>query len=83
VGAGVDVIDFDSARSHLYVPSGKTATFSILGVSRTGDLRVRTTLPAASGSHCVVADHRGGVYVCDPKAGRLLLYRDTLPPGDR
>jgi DNA-binding beta-propeller fold protein YncE len=83
VGAGVDVIDFDSARSHLYVPSGKTATFSILGVSRTGDLRLLTTLPAASGSHCVVTDHRGGVYVCDPKAGRLLVYRDTLPPGDR
>jgi DNA-binding beta-propeller fold protein YncE len=82
VGAGVDVIDFDAARSHLYVPSGKTATFSILGVSRTGELRVLTTLPAAAGSHCVVTDHRGAVYVCDPKAGRLLVYRDTLPSGD-
>ena len=83
VGAGVDVVDFDPARSHLYVPSGKTSTLSILGVSRTGELRLLATLPAASGSHCVVADHRVGVYVCDPKGGRLLVYRDALPPGDR
>ena len=83
VGAGVDVIDFDPALAHVYAPSGKTSTLSILGVSRTGELRLLATLPAASGSHCVVADRRGSVYVCDPKAGRLLVYRDTLPPGVR
>ena len=83
VGAGVDVIDFDPGRSHLYIPSGKTSTLSLLGVSRTGELRRLATYPAAVGSHCVVADHRGSVYVCDPKAGRLLVFRDGLTHTER
>jgi len=83
VGAGGDVIDFDAGRSHLYVPSGKTSTLSILGVSRAGELQHLATYPAAAGSHCVVADRRGSVYVCDPKAGRLLVFRDVLPRTER
>lgn len=78
-GNGVDIIDFDPKLSHLYFPGGKSATMSILGVSREGKLSLLETLPTAAGGHCVVADLHGKAYVCDPAKGRLLVIRDTRP----
>jgi hypothetical protein len=74
-GDGVDIIDYDATLSHLYLPGGKSATLAVLGVSREGQLSLLGTLPTAAGAHCVAAV-KGSVFVCDPKKGRLIVFRD-------
>ncbi|HZE88449.1 MAG TPA: hypothetical protein VE404_02820 [Verrucomicrobiae bacterium] len=78
-GDGVDIISFDPGLSHLYFPGGKSATMAILGVADSGKLSLLGTVKTAEGSHCVVADDQHQAWVCDPKAGGLLLVADTLP----
>ena len=78
-GAGVDIIDYDATLHHLYVPGGRSATLSILGIGAGGVLTELARLPAAAEGHCVVSDQKGRAYVCDPKNGRLLVFRDDFP----
>ncbi|MDE3156259.1 MAG: hypothetical protein KGN76_14250 [Acidobacteriota bacterium] len=81
-GAGVDIIDYSPALRHLYVPGATSATLSILAVSPEGRLSLVATVPAASGSHCVVADTHGHAYVCDPRRGGLIVVPDDpVSPG--
>lgn len=75
-GSGVDIIAYSPERRHLYAPSGSTATMTIVDVAETGDLRQLGTVPTARGAHCVTADDRGGVWVCDPERGQLLFVKD-------
>lgn len=77
-GSGVDVIDYNAQLSHLYVPAAKSATMTVFGVSPAGKLSVLGTKTTAPGAHCVAADLSGNVFVCDPKKGRLLVFRDTF-----
>jgi DNA-binding beta-propeller fold protein YncE len=77
-GDGVDVIDYDAKLSHLYVPGAKSATMAVFGVSPAGKLSLLGKLPTATGAHCVAADGKGNVFVCDPKKGRLLVFRDSF-----
>lgn len=76
-GDGVDIIDYDSVKRHLYFPGGNTATMAILGVSETGELSLLATVPTAKGSHCVTTDKKGHAFVGDPKAGRILAITDV------
>ena len=73
---GVDIIDFNPSLSHLYVPA-ESGELTIIAVSEKGGLQLLARLPAAKDAHCVVADDRSNIYVCDPGSGRLLVYRDT------
>jgi hypothetical protein len=41
------------------------------------------TAAPAEGSHCAASDDRRQVWICDPRQGRLLLFKDTLPPASR
>jgi sugar lactone lactonase YvrE len=77
---GVDIIAYDPARRHLYLPGEDSATMAILGVSDRGVLTVLGTLPTVAGAHCATTDGAGLVYVCDPAHGRLLVLRDPHPP---
>lgn len=79
-GRGVDIIAYDAARAHLYLPGDETATMAIIGVSAKGQLSVLSVLPTVKDAHCATTDDRGGVYVCDPRGGQLLLLRDDHPP---
>ena len=79
-GDGTDIVAFDPGRRHLYVPGGRSATLAVVGVGESGGLSLLATAPAAERSHCVTTDGDGLVYVCDPERGRLLVYRDRLPP---
>jgi hypothetical protein len=79
-GDGIDIVDYNPALSHLYLPGGKSATMAIVGVSASGGLRLLGTVPTAPRGHCVVADRSGNVYVCDPGAGRILVIPDTSGP---
>ena len=78
-GNGVDIIAYDAKLSHLYVPGGDAADLTIIGVGSGGALNVLGKVPTARGAHCVAADDRGNVYVCDPGRGRLLTFRDPFP----
>ena len=78
-GSGVDVIAYNPALSHVYLPGASSATMAIVAVSPTGQLSVLGALPTSSGAHCVAADDRGGIWVCDPDHGQLLVFRDPYP----
>jgi DNA-binding beta-propeller fold protein YncE len=77
-GSGVDIIDYDPVRRHLYVPSARSATLTIFSVGANGTLTPLATKPAVKGAHCVAADGKDA-YVCDPDGGRLLVIRDSYP----
>jgi len=78
-GKGVDIIAYSPSLSRLYVPGGETATMAILGVKPDGSLQALATVLTAADAHCVAADDVGHAYVCDPKAGKLLVFTDSLP----
>ena len=79
-GKGVDVIAFGARLSHLYVPAADSANLTVVGVRARGDLEVLGTVSTAPDAHCVTADDAGNAYVCDPRKGRLLVFRDSYPP---
>ena len=75
---GSDVIDYVPALHHLYIVGAVSASVAIVGVTRAGRVAVLGTAEAARGSHCVVGDGRGGLYVCDPDRGRILVRSDRF-----
>ncbi len=81
VGAGIDIIAYNPALGHLYVPSSETAKLAILGVSQQGALSVLGTFPGTSDSHCVAA--AGKVFFGDPARGRLRVLTDPYPASSR
>jgi DNA-binding beta-propeller fold protein YncE len=82
-GSGVDIIDYDPATGHLYVPGAKSATLTILGVSDDGRLSVLGSSAVARGSHCVATDGHHRAFVGDPDRGRLIVIEDTFPSSRR
>jgi hypothetical protein len=78
-GAGTDIIAFNPTLSHLYVPAAKTGQMAIVRVSRENEMKLVGTAVTAVGAHCAVADDHRQVWVCDPKGGRMLVVKDTLP----
>jgi len=78
-GSGTDVIAFSPAKHHLYLPGADSATMAIVGVGSRGALTLLGRVDTARGAGCVTADDRGGIWVCDPKEGRLLRYDDVWP----
>ncbi len=77
---GSDVIDYRPELGHLYTSGQVSATMAIVGVAADGRMTVLGKASAAKGSHCVVGDGRGGVYVCDPDRGRILVRDDHFAP---
>ncbi len=77
-GPGVDVISYNAALGHLYLPAAKNGTLYVLGVSKEGRLTLLAKVQTAKGSHCATCDDERNVWVCDPNAGRLLLFKDAL-----
>ena len=76
---GSDVIDYRPELRHLYIVGQTSASLAIVGVSSTGTMTILGKDSAARGSHCVVGDGRGGIYVCDPDHGRILVRKDFFP----
>jgi DNA-binding beta-propeller fold protein YncE len=75
-GTGVDVIAYSPQLHHLYVPGNDSATMTVLDVAADGKLSPVATVPTAKGAHCVAADDQRGAWICDPRGGRLLLFKD-------
>ena len=78
-GKGVDIIAYNPALAHLYVPGGDAATLTIVGVASTGKLASLGTVATVDDAHCVTADDTGHAYVCDPAHGALLVVSDPFP----
>lgn len=74
-GMGVDIIAWNPVLHHLYAPGAISKTLTVLSFNG-AKLQQLQVLPAATRSHCVTTDGRSMVYVCDPNAGALLVYRD-------
>ncbi len=77
-GSGVDIIDYDTVRRHLYVPGARSGTMTIFGLAANGALEPLATTHVAKGSHCVTTDGTDA-YVCDPNGGRILVVHDGYP----
>lgn len=75
-GAGVDIIAWNPALKHLYVPGARSATLTILALAPGPGLHAVATVPTARGAHCVATDGRDKAYVCDPRQGRILAVTD-------
>ena len=80
VSAGADRLAFSSTLRRLYVPGAPDGTLTALDVAADGKLLPVWTAGVPDESHCAAADDRGGVWVCDPARGRLLLFLDTKKP---
>jgi hypothetical protein len=78
-GAGVDIIAYDPAHHHLFLPGGRDASLAVLGVSPAGKLSLLATAATAPRCHCVTVDDHRQAWLCDPENGRLLVVEDTLP----
>lgn len=78
-GSGVDIIDYDPVRRHLYLPGARSATMTIFSVAANGALTSLATVPTARGAHCVTTDGHQA-YVCDPDRGRILVVPDSYKP---
>jgi DNA-binding beta-propeller fold protein YncE len=78
-GDGVDIIAYNSQLAHAYLPGEESASMAIIGISTKGAATVLGTVKTAEGSHCAATDDRGNAYICDPSAGRLLLFKDSFP----
>lgn len=77
-GKGVDIIAYNPALAHLYVPGGDSATLTVLGVATTGKLSVLGHVAVAGDSHCAAVDDANHAYVCDPKGGALFVVTDPF-----
>ena len=80
-GAGVDVIAYDQKLAHVYLPGADSGTIAIVGISSSGAAMVLKTAETVEGAHCVTADDRDQVYVCDPAHGKILVFKDSLRSG--
>ena len=77
-GAGTDIVAYSPSLHHLYVPASKTGRMAVVRVANDGKLSQLGAVTTAQGAHCAVADDKDQVWICDPKAGGLLVVRDTL-----
>ena len=78
-GSGVDIIAYNPALGHAYLPGGASASMATIGISASGGAQVLGTVATAKHAHCVAAADHGAVYVCDPAAGRILMFKDSFP----
>lgn len=74
-GEGIDIISYSPALHRLYVPAGKSANLTVFDVAAAGTLKSLGSWPAAAHSHCVADDDHGNAFVCDPRGGKVLVYR--------
>ncbi|HKV97246.1 MAG TPA: hypothetical protein VJR90_07165 [Gammaproteobacteria bacterium] len=75
-GAGIDIISYNPALHHLYVPGARAATLTIFDVSPAGALEALAVYKTAEHAHCVTDDNHGHVFVCDPRGGDILKIDD-------
>jgi DNA-binding beta-propeller fold protein YncE len=74
-GKGIDILSYSAAQHRLYVPAGKSANLTVFDVSTAGAMAPVATYPAAAHAHCVADDDNGTAFVCDPRAGKVLVYK--------
>ena len=76
-----DIIADDQKLAHVYLPGAGSGTIAIVGISSSGAASILKTANTVKGAHCVTADDRDQVYVCDPTHGKILVFKDSLSSG--
>ncbi len=80
---GETILAYAPSLGHLYVRGDPGSEVDVLGVSDDGELRLLAKLDTPRIGHGMVADDRGGIWLCDSTAGRLLRFKDNTPPSLR
>jgi DNA-binding beta-propeller fold protein YncE len=79
VGAGVDQIAYDAARTRLYVPGPAAGAMTVVGLAAaTGAPSVLGSVQTPNDTHCAVTNGGGSVFVCAPSLGALLFINDPF-----
>jgi hypothetical protein len=81
-GGGASILGFAPALHHAYLRGDPGTTVAILGVGADGTLDPLGTLDTTPRGHCLTADDRGNVWVCDEEHGRLFRFTDDFDPTD-
>jgi hypothetical protein len=79
LGGGATILAYSEALHHFYLKADPGQTVQILGVSADGTLELLGELLAGRQGHCMAADDRGGLWVCDASRGRILRFDDPYP----
>lgn len=75
-GTGIDIISYNPKSDHLYVPGARSGSMTIFKVTSSGSLHALALYRTAEGAHCVTDDGKGRIFVCDPHAGTILVFKD-------
>ncbi len=71
---------YSQSLRHLYLRGDPGTPIAMLAVSDAGELTLLEQVNATSKGHCMTADDRGNLWVCDWQQGRLLRFKDSHPP---
>src|SRR5262249_53093589 len=78
LGGGATILAYAPAIGHLYLRGDPGTPIAILSVSDAGDLALLGKLETTEKGHCMAADDRGYLWVCDWQKGQLLRFKDAL-----
>lgn len=76
LGQGVDLIGYNPHLKHLYAPSATHRSLTVYKSRSRGRLKRIDVYHTASQATCVTSNGQSKVFVCDPKKGQILVYRD-------
>jgi hypothetical protein len=79
LGGGATILAYSEVLHHFYLKADPGQTVQILGVAADGTLELLGELLAGREGHCMTADDRGGLWVCDASRGRILRFDDPYP----
>lgn len=78
LGGGVSVLAYSSTLGHAYLRGDPGAPIAVLGVDAAGATTLLGKLTAAEQGHVMAADDRGYLWAADPRAGKLLRFKDSF-----
>jgi len=76
LGQGVDLIGYNTHLQHLYAPSASHRTLTVYKSQPKGQLERVGVYHTAPRATCVTSNGQSSVFVCEPKKGQILVYKD-------
>ena len=80
LGTGATILAYSPRVGHLYVRGDPGTAIAILAVPDAGSLTLLGQLETTPKGHCMTADDRGQLWVCDWREGKILRFKDPYPP---
>lgn len=76
---GATLLGYSPSLHHFYLRADPGVPIYILAVAADGTFTQLGTADAATSGHCLTADDRGQLWVCDAGTGELLRFTDPFP----